>query len=164
MAFVTLSIILEISKQSFRICSFSIELRKSFTLALLTFVFSSDILPPVKKKTDHQNLKRCYLFNFTTKRNLRFVDSFALGCLTVCVTGAGAGVDSARKQKKFEAKTLSKHSLCTLSPSSNFNVVFWEGVQRKVRTSLCFVRRFCFSVVTLLIYTRFLSCFVKKYR
>jgi hypothetical protein len=41
--------------------------------------------------------------------------------------------------EKLEAKSLSKYDLCILSPFSNFNVVFGEGVRRTGGASARFV-------------------------
>jgi hypothetical protein len=48
------------------------------------------------------------LFIFNPKPNLRFKDGFvfALGCLTVCVSGLWAGRDSLREQKKLQARKM----------------------------------------------------------
>jgi len=57
---------------------------------------------------------------------LRFKDefAFALGCLTVCVTGAGAGVDSAWEPEKPEARKKPENAVD--SPASSARGVGWR--------------------------------------
>jgi hypothetical protein len=45
---------------------------------------------------------------------------FRTGGLTACVTGAGAGVDSVREQKKLEARKLSKKAAESPASSARF--------------------------------------------
>jgi len=42
------------------------------------------------------------------------------GCLTVCVTGAGAGADSAWKQKKLEARKMPENAAESPASSARF--------------------------------------------
>ena len=73
-------------------------------------------------------LKNEFAFlNSTINQNLRFKDDFgfALGCLTVCVTGAGAGVDSAWEQKKLEARKLLENA--AESPASSVSMQAQSG-------------------------------------
>jgi len=48
-----------------------------------------------------------------------------LGCLTVCVTGAGEGVDSAWEQKKLGARKMLEKPHRTLASSARCVGRFW---------------------------------------
>jgi hypothetical protein len=64
------------------------------------------------------NQRQCQSQNKTY--DSKMVLHLLLGCLTVCVTGAGAGVDSAGKPRKLEARKILENAAESPASSARF--------------------------------------------